>query len=100
MNVCLSFKTCKKETYVEILSGFTIIVCTAGYWPFETLEKNMIVIPAVLPPWSGIPHKYVQQSESLFMGLLTFSRFFCLFWEPGSHLLSLKRIFYKMKLKL
>lgn len=101
MSVCLSLKTCKKKTYVEILRGFTIIVCTSGYWQFVTFEKNVIVIPAVLPPWSEMQYKYVQQSESLFMGLLTSSRFFvCLFWEPGSNLLSLKIIFYKMKLKL
>lgn len=76
MSVCLSLKTCKKKTYVEILSGFTVIMCTAGYWQFETFEKNMIVTPAALPPWFGIPRKYVQQSEILFTGLLIFSRFF------------------------
>lgn len=61
----------------------------------------MIVIPALLQPCCGIPHKYVQQSESLSMGLLTFSGVFvCLFWKPESHSLYLKGIFYKMKLKL
>lgn len=30
----------------------------------------MIVILAVLLPWSGVPPRYVQQSENLFMGLL------------------------------
>lgn len=59
-----------KRKHVEILSGLIIIVCTVGYWQFETLEKNMIVILAVLLPWSGVPPRYVQQSENLFMGLL------------------------------
>lgn len=48
MNVCLSLKTCKRKTYIEILSGFTVFVCLASVWVFDVFEKHMIVVILLL----------------------------------------------------
>jgi len=83
--MCLNLKTCKRKTYIEVLSGFTIILCSTGYWEFEAFEKYMIAVLRVLPPWSGMPYKDVRQSRDPVYGPFNFQWGFCLFWEPRAY---------------